>query len=1449
MATLVLGALVSSAGLTGFTAFAASLAATSIGGLIDSALFGPPDIQQEGPRLNEIQLSTSSEGSPIRRIWGQVRVGGNVIWAANFKETKTSETQGGGKGGGGPSVTTTTYTYSLSFAVAFGEGNSRVTLGRVWADGKLLDTEGLDVTFYPGSATQSVDPTIESVEGTGKAPAFRGVSYLVFKDMQLAEVGNRIPSITAEIMKPLDAPGTDSIEELIEGVNMIPSTGEAAYATTPTVREDGFGNSIPENVNLSLVTSNITNSMGNLSKQLPNNAGVNLVIGWFGTDLRASQCEFVPKVELKTGRKLLPYAWSVNSLLRSSTTVSAVSTDGEGNPAFGGTPSDFSVAEAIQQIANIDGKDVNFYPFVLMDIAEGNTLPDTDTGASGQPVYPWRGRITTSLPSVDKTATAQTEINSMFGSVTASDFTINSSYSETFHTLCSASGDPENGTIVTFAGGTTPDVINGETITITLADGITQYSIQIESVLNVPDSPSVEWQVKGSFNWVSQTISVRESQGVPSVAYTGSASDFGYRRMVLHYAHLCAAVASSLNTPSKFKKFYIGSELRGITRIRSTAASTATGSTIYPGVNALVTLLEDVRAVFDAEGLTGVELSYAADWSEYHSHRPSDGSNDVYFNMDALWGHVDCDFVAIDNYMPLSDWRDGTAHEDYGTGTVTAYATTGTFASASFPQSTSIYAKDYLKGQVEGGEGYDYFYASDANRESQTRTRIEDTAHSEHWIFRQKDIRNWWGQTHRSRPGGVRDGSVTALNDGAAGSVDTWSANDSKIVFSEMGTPAIDKATNQPNVFFDPKSSESFFPYHSSGNRDDFIQRVYYEALITYWRDNSPTSPSTMIDPTDMYAWTWDARPYPVFPYRSDIWSDGPNYRLGHWLNGRVGVLTLGQLVREICLLGGLTIDDVDINELVNSAAIVRGYVVDGQSSPREMISPLSNAFLFDGFETGGKIKFQLKSNTVFTTVPEDNLVISGEDRSGYQLTRTQETELPAASTVSFIDEAKEYQVGSVGGVRLVGSSHNVINQRFPIVLTEEYARSLSEVLIQQAWSARERGELKLPPSYLALDPADGISMAIGGRTIDHMIGRIDRGSELGISTASHDTSVFDTLTFSTTGNFTGDIPVFGRSVLYILEMPLVNGEEPQPWSPRIAAYQSPFPLSVDLYRSESGSLTLNKQLVLEATIGETTATLASADPWRFDGSGTLSVMLYNPASTLLSATKTEVLNGANAVAVETSSGFWEVIQFTTATLTGSSSPEGLPLYDLTGLLRGQLGTEAIIDATLASGAKFILLELPAINYIDLPQGQKTFDIDYRYGPGGVNTGSAIYKDVFHTGKATGLLPYAPHALKKEPTAASTEVTFTWVRRTRYSGDDFEEETTPLNEENERYDLEIYNPSGPTLLRTVSDLTAPSYTYTTAEQTSDGGALDSYTIRVWQKSTSIGRGRQAEATF
>ncbi len=75
------------------------------------------------------------------------------------------------------------------------------------------------------------------------------------------------------------------------------------------------------------------------------------------------------------------------------------------------------------------GLSVVFYPFLFMDIAEGNVLPDPWTGNAGQPVYPWRGRITCDPApgqpgTVDKTGTATGQIGNFFGSVTRSQISV-----------------------------------------------------------------------------------------------------------------------------------------------------------------------------------------------------------------------------------------------------------------------------------------------------------------------------------------------------------------------------------------------------------------------------------------------------------------------------------------------------------------------------------------------------------------------------------------------------------------------------------------------------------------------------------------------------------------------------------------------------------------------------------------------------------------------------------------------------------------------------------------------------------------------------------------------------------------------------------------------------------------------------------------------------------------
>ena len=172
-----------------------------VGQGIDAQIFRPGG--RQGARLRDLQVQTSRYGAPIPRLYGRLRVAGTVIWSTDLQESSTTS---GGKGQ--PSVTR--YSYSASFAVAL-SSRTVMGVGRIWADGNLLRGSAGDFKaplgafrFHGGGEDQPVDPLIAAAVGTGRAPAHRGCAYALFEDLQLADFGNRIPSLTFELIADAD---------------------------------------------------------------------------------------------------------------------------------------------------------------------------------------------------------------------------------------------------------------------------------------------------------------------------------------------------------------------------------------------------------------------------------------------------------------------------------------------------------------------------------------------------------------------------------------------------------------------------------------------------------------------------------------------------------------------------------------------------------------------------------------------------------------------------------------------------------------------------------------------------------------------------------------------------------------------------------------------------------------------------------------------------------------------------------------------------------------------------------------------------------------------------------------------------------------------------------------------------------------------------------------------
>lgn len=395
MATLVLGAAGAAIGGSIGGAILGVSAATiggfigsSIGSVVDSWIISSlaPTQRIEGARLDTLRITSATEGAVIPRLYGRMRMGGNIIWATDFREETKTTTQGGGKGGGGGKVKTTEYLYYASFAVALCEGP--VTgIGRIWADGKPMDLSGVTWRWYPGDEVQSPDPFIAAKMGSARTPAYRDTAYVVLEDLALSTYGNRLPQLSFEVFRPLADP--DTAEGLTRAVTMIPASGEFTYATQAIRKTDG-GATVPENLNALADSTDMVEALDRLQAMAPAVESVSLVVAWFGDDLRAGSCKVRPGVEV-SAKSTTPVSWSVNGVSRASAFL--VSRDDQDRPVYGGTPSDFAVVQAIQEM-KARGLRVTFYPFILMDVPPGNTLPNpySDNAAeTGQPAFPWRG--------------------------------------------------------------------------------------------------------------------------------------------------------------------------------------------------------------------------------------------------------------------------------------------------------------------------------------------------------------------------------------------------------------------------------------------------------------------------------------------------------------------------------------------------------------------------------------------------------------------------------------------------------------------------------------------------------------------------------------------------------------------------------------------------------------------------------------------------------------------------------------------------------------------------------------------------------------------------------------------------------------------------------------------------------------------------------------------------
>jgi hypothetical protein len=657
----------------------------------------------------------------------------------------------------------------------------------------------------------------------------------------------------------------------------------------------------------------------------------------------------------------------------------------------------------------------------------------------------------------------------------------------------------------------------------------------------------------------------------------------------------------------------------------------------------------------------------------------------------------------------------------------------------------------------------------------------------------------------------------------------------------ETGCPAVDKGVNQPNVFVDPKSAESALPYFSDGRRDDLIQRRYLQALIEALDPDHPESllganpissvyGGLMVDLDHIHAYAWDTRPFPAFPNDTEAWGDGANWRLGHWLNGRIAGVPLGDLVAAILNEHGFS-----GHEAGSLESVVPGYAIDRIMSARESLQPLELGYFFDAIETGGHIAFRHRGAAgAIAELGEADMVERRSGDSLLTLSRRQETELPASAKVTYIGAENDYQQAVAEARRLTGQSGRVAQADLAVVLEAEEAAATAESWLFEAWASRERATFTLPPSMIALEPGDVVSIIREGRSRPFRITEVGEHGERDIEALSIDPEIYTRIAASARPpRVSGPLPA-GQPLAEFLGLPLLRGDEPEN-AGYVAAAQAPWPGAVAFYSSpEATGYTLRALATAPAVMGTTLDPLPAGPLGRIDRAARVRVVLDH--GELLSITGAQLLAGANAAAVGGPDS-WEIVQFETATLLAPRT------YELSGLLRGQAGTDADMQSSLAAGARLVLLNA-AVTRVDLAAAEIGLPYTWRYGPANRDLGDAGYVEQLHAFRGLGRRPLRPVHVRGRRSGG--DLFIEWIRRTRIGGDSWDTVEVPLGEDVERYEVDILD--GTTVKRTLSS-SSPTVTYTAAEQTTDfGSPQPSLSIRVYQLGAAWGRSAPAAAT-
>lgn len=458
------------------------------------------------------------------------------------------------------------------------------------------------------------------------------------------------------------------------------------------------------------------------------------------------------------------------------------------------------------------------------------------------------------------------------------------------------------------------------------------------------------------------------------------------------------------------------------------------------------------------------------------------------------------------------------------------------------------------------------------------------------------------------------------------------------------------------------------------------------------------------------------------------------------------------------------------------------------------------------------------------------NLAVLGDDPVVGK-SRAPEAETVGRVRVSYWDDTREYQTGTSEFVLADDNSQATSQVELPITLRPGQGEILASRWLVSARVSRDELKIALPTAQQQIVPGDVIKLDDDTTGATYRVERIEEQGARAIEAVRVEQDVYKQKDASSPIGTIGSVNP-ARSVLFrFLDLPLLPSSQSS-IGPHLVATASPWPTGVAAYLSASDDgYVLNTVLETPTQMGRTLNAVNPSCIGRWENNQSIEVKVSHGA--LQSRSELDVLNGANvAVIGDGSSAGWEVFQYRDAELLGDGT------YRLSGLLRGQVGSDAEMVAPWPVGSEVVFLrETPT--QLQLNDSDRGLERYVRVGPANKPVSDPSYQTKIESFDLLALRPLSPVHVSVE--ADPVGLILRWIRRTRIDGDSWQGLDVPLGEATEQYEVVVFMGSTELRREMVSER---EWEYRVASQLADGAAGD-IRIEISQISERFGAGAPA----